>query len=127
MCVRTQQNRGLIQNEVDIIRTNAVLSTKYFMLSARIESLIAGESIETVLLRATVGFRINMTEILKGCGFSHVYTAVDEKEVKRGPAYLSEQPKSAMVICAMQDSRADLGRTTVSPPDNKNADGEKKE
>lgn len=109
----------MIQNEVDIIRTNAVLSTKYFMLSARIESLIAGESIETVLLRATVGFRINMTEILKGYGFSHVYTAVDETEVKRGPAYLSEQPKSAMVICAMQGSRADLGRTTVSPPDNK--------
>lgn len=74
----------MIQNEVDIIRTNAVLSTKYFMLFARIESLIAGESIETVLLRATVGFRINMTEILKGCGFSHVYTAVDETEVKRG-------------------------------------------
>lgn len=74
---------------------------------------------ESVGGQATVGFRINMTEILKGCGFAHVYTASDESEVRQGLAYLKEQPKSAMVICVRQGSRADLGRPTVSPTDNK--------
>lgn len=99
------------------------------MGAAAINAVNVGENFRYIIInngahesvggQATVGFRINMAEILKGCGFSHVYTAVDETEVRQGLEYLSEQPKTAMVICVRKGSRADLGRPTVSPMDNK--------
>ncbi len=82
--------------------------------------LINNGAHESVGGQPTVGHRIHAAEILQGCGFEHVCTAVNEDEIVSGMAYLDMHPKSAMVVCVKQGSRADLGRPKLSPQENKN-------
>ena len=74
---------------------------------------------ESVGGQPTVGFEINISEILRNCGFENVYTAQDEKEVRLGMEYLDIHAKAAMIICVRQGSRSDLGRPKLSPQENK--------
>ncbi|MBP1561016.1 MAG: phosphonopyruvate decarboxylase [Oscillospiraceae bacterium] len=74
---------------------------------------------ESVGGQPTVGFDINIPEILKDCGFESVYTALDEKEVVQGMEQLAENCRSAMVIFTAQGSRPDLGRPKLTPRENK--------
>ncbi len=74
---------------------------------------------ESVGGQATVGFRIDMAAILRGCGFAHVHIAKTEAEIAEGMAALRMQPKSALVIYVQQGSRKDLGRPQTTPAENK--------
>lgn len=74
---------------------------------------------ESVGGQATVGFDINICEILRNCGFENICTAANEEEVISGMKYLYMHKKSAMVIFAKQGSRKNLGRPTISPEENK--------
>ncbi len=82
--------------------------------------LINNGAHESVGGQPTVGFEIDIPKVLYACGFEHVYTAMDEKEVEQGMEFLHSHPKAAMVICVKQGSRSDLGRPTLLPRENKN-------
>ena len=67
----------------------------------------------------TVGFCINVREILLGCGFREVIEAWNEDEIRAGMEKMKNGKLIAMVIYAKVGSRSDLGRPTIEPVDNK--------
>lgn len=81
--------------------------------------LINNGAHESVGGQPTVGFEINISEILSNCGFENVYTAYQEKEVWIGMEYLNTHAKSALIVHVTQGSRSNLGRPTLSPQENK--------
>lgn len=74
---------------------------------------------ESVGGQPTVGLDIDVPGILRSCGFTDVVEARTAEEIADGMAKLRKNPNVAMVLYTHQGSRADLGRPTVSPRDNK--------
>jgi phosphonopyruvate decarboxylase len=83
--------------------------------------LINNGAHESVGGQPTVGFNIDVEQILKGCGFKNVYKATTKEEIKRGLEKIKENSLQALVIYTKLGSRKDLGRPTISPIDNKKA------
>lgn len=71
--------------------------------------------------QATVGFDIDVENILKSCGFKDVYKAVNKEDIDKYVKELKNNKKTALVIYCKQGARADLGRPTTTPIENKNA------
>ena len=70
----------------------------------------------------TVGYKIDIQQIAKGCGYKNVYLAENEEELEAavkeldsccGPALLEVRVKGG--------ARKDLGRPTTTPVENKTA------
>ncbi len=74
---------------------------------------------ESVGGQSTVGFKINIPDILHGCGFENICIAKCQEEIISGMHFLNAHKKSAMVIYVKQGSRKNLGRPTISPLQNK--------
>ena len=74
---------------------------------------------ESVGGQPTVGFRIDPAAVLKAVGFRKVYVAQTEDEIREAMRALADETLAALIINTRQGSRADLGRPTVSPGENK--------
>ena len=82
---------------------------KYIVLNNGCHESVGGQK--------TVGFRIHMEDILEGCGFA-VCRAETETQLRQGMKHLAKQ-KAALVVYIRPGSRADLGRPTSTPEENK--------
>ena len=81
--------------------------------------LIDNGAHESVGGQPTVGLKINVPEILKGCGFLEIYEARNEAEIAVAVSKMKNQKLAALVIYTKVGSRDDLGRPTISPLENK--------
>ena len=73
----------------------------------------------------TIGFQINMKQILTGLGFHKVYESRNIQELKSNLKLLSSENNSAMIVYVKCGSRKDLGRPDLSPVENKQLFSEK--
>lgn len=80
---------------------------------------------ESVGGQPTVGGKIDIPGILRASGFEKVYEAFTAKEIEAGMAALRAGGRRALVLTTHQGSRADLGRPTTTPQENKRAMMEK--
>lgn len=64
---------------------------------------------------------LDVPTILKACGFADVVVAETKAEIRAGIARLKAEKGVAMVLHTRQGSRANLGRPTTTPQENKNA------
>ena len=76
---------------------------------------------ESVGGQPNVGLQVDIPGILRASGFDMVCEASTPEEVEAGMAALRESPRRALVITTRQGSRADLGRPTTTPQQNKRA------
>lgn len=74
---------------------------------------------ESVGGQPTCAGSMNIPQILKGCGFEEVIVAGTNEQIVNGVAVLKTHKKAAMVIHTKQGARADLGRPTTTPVENK--------
>lgn len=74
---------------------------------------------ESVGGQPTVGLKIDVTAVLKAVGFRKVYSAETEEEINAAMRALAGEKLAALIINTRQGSRADLGRPTISPKENK--------
>ena len=74
---------------------------------------------ESVGGQPTVGQLADVPGILRASGFEEVHEASTPMEIERGVAALRENAGCALVIITRQGSRADLGRPTTTPQENK--------
>lgn len=74
---------------------------------------------ESVGGQPTCSESLDIPAILKACGFSVVVEAQSPAEIKRGIETLNRESKAAMIIRTKQGARADLGRPTTTPTENK--------
>lgn len=81
--------------------------------------LINNGAHESVGGQPTVAFDIDIPTILKGSGFQHVELVSDAASIPAAIERMKSQPRAALIIETAQGSRADLGRPTVSPSENK--------
>ena len=82
---------------------------KYIVLNNGCHESVGGQK--------TVGFQIHMEDILEGCGFA-VCRAETEAQLRQGMKHLAKQ-KATLVVYIRPGSRADLGRPTSTPEENK--------
>lgn len=80
---------------------------------------------ESVGGQPNVAQAIDVPTILKACGFEEVCEARTQKEVEAGMAAMRGSQRIALVVTTHQGSRADLGRPTTTPQENKRAMMEK--
>ena len=76
---------------------------------------------ESVGGQPTVGELMDVGGILRASGFDEVLEARTPEEIREGMAVLRNAAKAAMVLRTHQGSRADLGRPTTTPQENKRA------
>lgn len=74
---------------------------------------------ESVGGQPTVSFELDMVSVLKGFGFSYVWEVQDETELEKGIHWLQESAKAALIVYTNDKSRADLGRPTTTPKENR--------
>ncbi|MDR0848400.1 MAG: phosphonopyruvate decarboxylase [Propionibacteriaceae bacterium] len=74
---------------------------------------------ESVGGQPTVGFKIDMAQVLEAVGFASVATVADPAELPEAVRQLTRTDHAALVIDVAQGSRADLGRPTITPMQNK--------
>lgn len=75
---------------------------------------------ESVGGQPTVGLDIDIPGILRACGFSSVEVVTSKDKIVAAIERMSTtQSPSALVLYTKQGSRADLGRPTISPDENK--------
>ena len=90
---------------------NAPANFKYILINNGAHESVGGQP--------TIAFDIDVEGVLKAVGFDKVLTATTGEEIVSGIGELKAQARCALVIYVNQGSRADLGRPTVSPEDNK--------
>ena len=76
---------------------------------------------DIALAQPNVAGDIDVVGLLAACGLGGALEARTEAEVARGMGALAAGEARALVLRTRQGSRADLGRPTVSPADNKRA------
>ncbi len=81
--------------------------------------LINNGAHESVGGQPTVAFSIDIPGILTAAGFESVETVRDAGELADAVRRLADTPRAALVIEVAQGSRADLGRPTTTPLQNK--------
>jgi len=94
-----------------IAANNANKNFKYIVINNGAHESVGGQP--------SVGFEIDVKNILLGLGFKEVYIAKNENEIKEAVIKLSNSEKTALVIFTRQGSRDNLGRPTLSPQENK--------
>jgi phosphonopyruvate decarboxylase len=96
-----------------VIADKAPKNFKYIMINNGAHESVGGQP--------TVALKINAPEILRGAGFKKVIEAKSEDDIRAGIAEQAKNPLVAMIIYCHQGSRADLGRPTTTPIQNKQA------
>lgn len=94
-----------------IITQNAKKNFKYILINNGAHESVGGQP--------TVGFQINVAEILKGEGFLQVYEAYQESEIICAMQHLKKEKLAALIIYTKQGAREALGRPTIEPVENK--------
>ncbi|MCZ2614221.1 phosphonopyruvate decarboxylase, partial [Bacteroides fragilis] len=75
---------------------------------------------ESVGGQPTLGFRLDIASIAKGCGYAHVLTASDKEGLSCALEKLSGLSGPVLLEIKVRiDSRDDLGRPTTTPVENK--------
>jgi len=74
---------------------------------------------ESVGGQPTVADELDLAAVLRACGFDHTETVATAAELPAAVARLAATPRSALVVLVDQGSRADLGRPTTTPRQNK--------
>jgi phosphonopyruvate decarboxylase len=74
---------------------------------------------ESVGGQPTCSKSLDIPAILKACGFKDVIVATTREEIAAGVEKMKKTPAVAMVLHTKQGSRADLGRPTTTPQENK--------
>lgn len=70
----------------------------------------------------TVGLKIDLPGIAKACGYAHTYSAGDAASLEAALANALSEKKTAFIeVKIRKGARADLGRPTTSPRENKKA------
>ena len=70
----------------------------------------------------TVGFKIDLPGIAKACGYAHTYSVGDAASLEAALANALSEKKTAFIeVKIRKGARADLGRPTTSPRENKKA------
>jgi len=87
--------------------------------------LINNGAHESVGGQPTVALKIDVPAILRACGFTDVHQATDEAGISAALQAMKGHGKTALIIYCRQGSRADLGRPTTTPIQNKQAIMEK--
>jgi phosphonopyruvate decarboxylase len=90
---------------------NAPDNFKYILINNGAHESVGGQP--------TIGFDIDVEGVLESVGFDRVIKASTPKGIIKGIAKLKKSARCALVIYVNQGSRADLGRPTVGPEDNK--------
>ena len=83
--------------------------------------LINNGAHESVGGQPTDALAVNVPEILSACGFSVVEPARTAEEIAAGLAAIAGKPRGALMLLTRVGSRADLGRPTTTPVENKRA------
>lgn len=83
--------------------------------------LINNGAHESVGGQPTDALAVNVPEILSACGFSVVEPARTAEEIAAGLAAIADKPRGALMLLTRVGSRADLGRPTTTPAENKRA------
>ena len=96
-----------------IIAQNPCNNFKYILINNGAHESVGGQP--------TVGFKIQVDEILKAVGFKKVYTATNASEIKNAISEMKDNSMEALIIYTKQGSRKDLGRPTTTPIENKEA------
>lgn len=76
---------------------------------------------ESVGGQPTVGLEMDVPGMLRACGLAAVAEASTPGEIEAGVAALRHGAAQALVLTTRQGSRADLGRPTTTPQENKEA------
>ena len=70
----------------------------------------------------TVGLKIDLPGIAKACGYAHTYSVGDAASLEAALANALSEKKTAFIeVKIRKGARADLGRPTTSPRENKKA------
>ena len=70
----------------------------------------------------TVGFKIDLPRIAKACGYAHTYSVEDAASLEAALKNALSEKKTAFIeVKIRKGARADLGRPTTSPRENKKA------
>ena len=70
----------------------------------------------------TVGLKIDLSGIAKACGYAHTYSVEDAASLEAALANALSEKKTAFIeVKIRKGARADLGRPTTSPRENKKA------
>lgn len=96
-----------------IVANNAKENFKYIIINNGSHESVGGQP--------TIGFDINVNQILTGLGFSKVFEASTIDEINQKFDEFNSLSKSVLVINVKQGSRDDLGRPTSTPQENKEA------
>lgn len=76
---------------------------------------------ESVGCQPTVAYDLDLENILKGFGFSKVIRVSRKEDLEAGILELKNCGKTALVVYTNENARADLGRPTTTPKENKEA------
>lgn len=76
---------------------------------------------ESVGRQPTVSYQLDMPGIFKGFGFEYVLEVTDSKELPDAMHMLEEKGKTAIIIYTNDISRADIGRPTSTPKENRSS------
>lgn len=96
-----------------VIAQNAPDNFKYILNNNEAHESVGGQP--------TVAGRIDVSAVLKSCGFEKIIEARERGEILQGMDDLARNKKTALVVTTHQGSRSDLGRPTISPVENKQA------
>ena len=94
-----------------IVAKNARENLKYILINNGAHESVGGQP--------TVGFDIDIKNILLSVGFRNVYTASTKNEVEQCIDRLKSEKQGALIVYVNQGSRDDLGRPTIAPEQNK--------
>jgi len=94
-----------------IAAKNAPKNFKYILINNGAHESVGGQP--------TIGFDIDICNILKSVGFSSIYTAQTTEELKSALLKQKDDSLCAIVVYVNQGSRDDLGRPTIAPEQNK--------
>lgn len=93
-----------------VVADNCRDNFKYIMINNGSHDSVGGQP--------TIGFDIDIKNILLGLGFENVVEARSREDIIKHIEVLKEN-KSAMIIYCKKGSRKDLGRPSTAPKDNK--------
>jgi phosphonopyruvate decarboxylase len=94
-----------------IVAANSKNNYKYILINNGSHESVGGQP--------SIGFQINIKNILIGLGFETVFIAKTEKQIKLALEKIKILSKTALIIYCKQGSRSDLGRPSISPQENK--------
>lgn len=96
-----------------IAAMNAKSNFKYIVINNGSHESVGGQP--------TIGFDVDWKDVLTGLGFEQIYEVSSVEAIDHQFDKFDEHAKSVMIINVKQGSRADLGRPTSSPQQNKEA------